>query len=75
MFRFQTGYIVVEGNKYFIEPVDEHSPNLEGHHLHVVHNRVPKGTQPTCGTQESWDDAMKKRLRYFLVNFFALRKL
>ncbi|XP_048524385.1 A disintegrin and metalloproteinase with thrombospondin motifs 12 isoform X1 [Dendroctonus ponderosae] len=57
------GYIVVEGNKYFIEPVDEHSPNFKGHHLHVVHNKVPKGTQPTCGTKESWDDAMKKRLR------------
>ncbi|CAG9772555.1 unnamed protein product [Ceutorhynchus assimilis] len=57
------GYIVINNKKYYIEPVDEHSPNSKGHHLHVVYDRAPNDNRHFCGTNTSWEEAIKNRFR------------
>lgn len=52
--------------RYFIEPVEEHEPNEQGHHLHVVHEPRPemqKYERRTCGTTEDWEEAWKDSFR------------
>ncbi|KAG5866551.1 A disintegrin and metalloproteinase with thrombospondin motifs 12, partial [Gonioctena quinquepunctata] len=59
------GYITVDNERYFIEPVEDHQANSEGHHLHVVHQSIAgvnKGTN-RCGTTSDWQEAWKKRFR------------
>lgn len=33
------GGLTLKGRRYFIEPLEDHEPNEEGHHLHVVYRR------------------------------------
>lgn len=52
----------IGGRTLFVEPAEGHSPNAQGHHLHVVH--PPKGREGACGvndTASQWDEAMKER--------------
>ncbi|KAL1506610.1 hypothetical protein ABEB36_005939 [Hypothenemus hampei] len=57
------GYIVIDNKKYFIEPVENHSANSKGHHLHIVYSQEHKDVKRSCGTQDSWEDGIKKRLK------------
>ncbi|CAH1118875.1 unnamed protein product [Phaedon cochleariae] len=59
------GYISVGDRRYFIEPLEDHQANEQGHHLHVVHeadSNVAKRSNMHCGTHE-WKEAWKKRFR------------
>ncbi|XP_060526930.1 A disintegrin and metalloproteinase with thrombospondin motifs 12-like [Cylas formicarius] len=58
------GYVTVDNRRYYIEPVAEHEPNSEGHHLHVMYQHHP-GDQKIrkCGTRGMWEEAMKRRFR------------
>lgn len=38
-FDWQVGALTIKGRRYFIEPLEGHEPNEEGHHLHVVYRR------------------------------------
>ncbi|XP_063908814.1 A disintegrin and metalloproteinase with thrombospondin motifs 12-like isoform X3 [Zophobas morio] len=58
------GYITVDGRRYFIEPVQEHVPNGNGQHLHVIYERYPREDEiqtNRCGTSTNWEEAWKKR--------------
>ncbi|KAJ8970173.1 hypothetical protein NQ317_016646, partial [Molorchus minor] len=72
------GYITVDNVRYFIEPVEEHGPNEEGHHLHVVYETQPGyehyKTKNRCGTTESWEEAWKRRFREKLARGERLEK-
>ncbi|XP_065156708.1 A disintegrin and metalloproteinase with thrombospondin motifs 12-like isoform X2 [Atheta coriaria] len=59
------GYISINGKRYFIEPLSEHTPNKRGQHLHMIYTeRLPSHFNgPRCGTNEDWTEAWKKRLR------------
>nr|CAH7718635.1 unnamed protein product [Callosobruchus chinensis] len=61
------GYITIDDMKYFIEPVEDHQPNEQGHHLHMVYQRHPRidrsANNVKCGTDEDWESAWKKRFR------------
>lgn len=55
---------------YFIEPVDEHQANDQGHHLHIVYKPHPISEQikrRKCGTPDNWEDAWKERFRELLL--------
>ncbi|XP_056633400.1 A disintegrin and metalloproteinase with thrombospondin motifs 12-like [Diorhabda sublineata] len=59
------GYIVLNNKRYFIEPMAQHQPNKEGHHLHVVHqnsHHIDKKS-PHCGTSGDWENAWRKRFQ------------
>ncbi|CAH0553700.1 unnamed protein product [Brassicogethes aeneus] len=57
------GFISVDTDRYFIEPLAEHVPNDEGQHLHVVYKKSTKHSDsPTCGTK-NWEESWKQRFR------------
>lgn len=55
------------GNKlYFIEPVQDHTPNADGHHLHVMYENHPEYSKRFCGVNSSpghWEKSIRERLR------------
>lgn len=62
--HFQAGYVIIEGRTYFIEPLEEHVPNDQQHHAHVVHEMDSSNPDPftrTCGTSDRWEDAWRNR--------------
>ncbi|XP_074033446.1 A disintegrin and metalloproteinase with thrombospondin motifs 12 [Leptinotarsa decemlineata] len=64
------GYITVDNKRYFIEPVEHHQANSEGHHLHVVHqsSRGAESNTNRCGTKSDWTEEWKKRFRNKFLN-------
>ncbi|XP_066252676.1 A disintegrin and metalloproteinase with thrombospondin motifs 12-like [Euwallacea similis] len=55
------GYIALGNKTYYIEPVEGHTANDEGHHLHVIYDQPLDGERRTCGSLDSWKDSMKDR--------------
>lgn len=66
---FQVGYITIDNVRYFIEPVDEHQANEQGHHLHIVYEANPDSTSArrSCGTSDNWEEIWKDRFREQLL--------
>ncbi|CAH1113494.1 unnamed protein product [Psylliodes chrysocephalus] len=58
------GYVTIDNKRYFIEPMEHHQPNAEGHHLHVIHqdHHVDKRSVH-CGTTGDWREAWKNSFR------------
>lgn len=68
------GYITIGNTRYFIEPVEDHQANSEGHHLHLIYDKHPKLDNPamgTCGTSDDWEEAWKDRFREQLLSHSA----
>ncbi|KAJ8921346.1 hypothetical protein NQ315_002961 [Exocentrus adspersus] len=65
------GYLTLNNVRYFIEPVEEHEPNEQGHHLHLVYKAdqdLEKHHPPIrCGTSENWEEAWKDAFREKLL--------
>ncbi|XP_072392013.1 A disintegrin and metalloproteinase with thrombospondin motifs 12-like [Diabrotica undecimpunctata] len=59
------GYITLDNKRYFIEPLEHHQPNQQGHHLHMIHqsNSHVDARSAHCGTSADWEKAWKKRFR------------
>ncbi|CAG9766768.1 unnamed protein product [Ceutorhynchus assimilis] len=58
-----TGYIHFGDEMFFIEPVENHSPNSKGHHLHIVYPANSEPTKGFCGVKnnlEIWEKSIKK---------------
>lgn len=57
----QTGYIQLDGRKYFIEPLLDHVPNKRSQLIHVIHKTDAKSEKHTkrCGTSDNWEEAWR----------------
>lgn len=66
--NFKTGYVLLNGIGYFIEPVLEHTPNEHGQLLHVIYKngnaRDGNVKERRCGTFKNWEDSWRERFRY-----------
>ncbi|KAK9869843.1 hypothetical protein WA026_003569 [Henosepilachna vigintioctopunctata] len=61
-----TGYIVVDGQRYFIEPLHGHQANKIGQHLHIIYKRDIKNPyehEERCGVNKRWEKDWKKILK------------
>ncbi|KAK9754646.1 ADAM-TS Spacer 1 [Popillia japonica] len=57
------GYIIVDNQKFFVEPVMEHGANKKGHHLHTIYRKTVPHSHRSCGTTCDWESEWKKRLK------------
>ncbi|XP_022900550.2 A disintegrin and metalloproteinase with thrombospondin motifs 6-like [Onthophagus taurus] len=61
------GYIMNKGDRYFVEPLEGHSPNKRGHHVHMIYKRSTSERihKPIkhCGTDDDWAAAWKEQLK------------
>ncbi|KAK4881404.1 hypothetical protein RN001_004723, partial [Aquatica leii] len=59
------GYIILDGRRYFIEPVAEYEPNSKGQQPHLIYqtdNKQKLNFEGNCGTSANWQKAWKNRL-------------
>ncbi|XP_044750443.1 A disintegrin and metalloproteinase with thrombospondin motifs 12-like [Coccinella septempunctata] len=60
------GYISIDNQKYFIEPLHEHQANKLGQHLHMIYKRDiqnPYEHDDRCGLSRNWETEWKKTLK------------
>lgn len=54
----------MNGQNFFIEPLQYHAANKKGHHMHLIHKRAiadPASNGKFCGTSDDWVHGWKKR--------------